>query len=243
VFPDKIGGVNSKRTPASTPENLETGQVASMPGGAPRSSILDWLTAQFRRSLGISFVYMTAELHTKRLLLRPLQLSDAEQTQRLFPQWDIVKFLNSKVPWPYPANRVLHVYRNEILPGIERGEEWHWTLRLREAPDQHIGVISLHRDEWDNRGYWLGLPWHRQGLMTEAVIAVNDYWFDVLGFPVLRAPKAVANVASRRISEKTGMRLIATLERDYVSGRLPAEIWEITAEEWRAKRISSGVSD
>jgi RimJ/RimL family protein N-acetyltransferase len=53
---------------------------------------------------------------------------------------------------------------------------------------------------------------------------------------VLRAPKAVANVASRRISEKTGMRLIATLERDYISGRLPAEIWEITAEEWRAKR-------
>jgi ribosomal-protein-alanine N-acetyltransferase len=72
--------------------------------------------------------------------------------------------------------------------------------------------------------------------MTEAVVVVNDYWFDVLGFPVLRAPKALANVASRRISEKTGMRLVATLERDYVSGRLPAEIWEITAEEWRAKR-------
>jgi RimJ/RimL family protein N-acetyltransferase len=69
--------------------------------------------------------------------------------------------------------------------------------------------------------------------MTEAVAAVNDYWFDVLGFKVLRAPKAVGNIASRRISEKTGMHIIATLERDYVSGRLPAEIWEITAEEWR----------
>jgi RimJ/RimL family protein N-acetyltransferase len=72
--------------------------------------------------------------------------------------------------------------------------------------------------------------------MTEAVAVVTDYWFDVLGFPVLRAPKAVANTASRRISEKTGMRVIATLERDYVSGRLPAEIWEITADEWREKR-------
>ena len=29
------------------------------------------------------------------------------------------------------------------------------------------------------------------------------------------------------------MHVIATLDRDYVSGRLPAEIWEITAEEWR----------
>jgi ribosomal-protein-alanine N-acetyltransferase len=181
-------------------------------------------------------LHMTVELHTKRLLLRPLQLSDAEQTQRLFPQWEIVKFLNSRVPWPYPADRVFNYYRNETLPAIERGEEWHWTLRLKESPNQHIGVISLHRDEWDNRGYWLGLDWHGQGLMTEAVVAVNDYWFDVLGFPVLRAPKAIANIASRRISEKTGMRVIATNERDYVSGRLMAETWEITAEEWHAKR-------
>jgi ribosomal-protein-alanine N-acetyltransferase len=75
-------------------------------------------------------------------------------------------------------------------------------------------------------------------LMTEAVVAVNDYWFDVLGFKVLRAPKAQANIASRRISEKTGMRVIATPVRDYVSGKLPAEIWEITADEWRAKRAS-----
>ena len=74
--------------------------------------------------------------------------------------------------------------------------------------------------------------------MTEAVIAVNDYWFDVLGFPVLRAPKAIANVASRRISEKTGMRMIDAEERNLVSGRLESEIWEITAEEWRAFRIT-----
>jgi RimJ/RimL family protein N-acetyltransferase len=72
--------------------------------------------------------------------------------------------------------------------------------------------------------------------MTEAVIAVNDFWFDVLGFPVLRAPKAIGNFASRRISEKTGMRLVATEERNFVSGRLPCEIWEVTAGEWHKAR-------
>ena len=72
--------------------------------------------------------------------------------------------------------------------------------------------------------------------MTEAVEAVNDYCFDVLAFQALRAPKAVVNISSRRISEKTGMHVIATEERDYVSGRLLSEIWEITADEWRAKR-------
>jgi [ribosomal protein S5]-alanine N-acetyltransferase len=176
---------------------------------------------------------MIVELETRRLLLRPLQLSDAEDAERLFPHWDIVKYLTAAIPWPFPENQALAQYRDVILPAIERGEEWHWSLRLKDSPERLIGKISLHKGEWDNRGYWLALPWHGQGLMTEAVAAVNDYWFDVLGFEVLRAPKAVANLASRRISEKTGMRLIATLERDYVCGRLPAEIWEITAQEWR----------
>ena len=32
------------------------------------------------------------------------------------------------------------------------------------------------------------------------------------------------------------MRLVATEDCDYVSGRLPSEIWEITAEEWLARK-------
>jgi [ribosomal protein S5]-alanine N-acetyltransferase len=176
------------------------------------------------------------ELHTARLLLRPLQLSDAQQTQLLFPHWEIVKHLNDIVPWPFPADGALTFYRDTALPAIEREEEWHWTLRLKQSPKHHIGVISLRRNAADNRGFWLGLPWHRQGLMSEAVIAVNDFWFDVLGFEIMRAPKAVENLASRRISEKTGMRLVATEERNFVSGRLPCEIWEITAAEWHNAR-------
>jgi RimJ/RimL family protein N-acetyltransferase len=72
--------------------------------------------------------------------------------------------------------------------------------------------------------------------MTEACEAVTDYWFNTLKFQVLRAPKAAANVASCRISKRSGMRLIAREEHDYVSGLLPTEIWAITAEEWNARR-------
>ena len=72
--------------------------------------------------------------------------------------------------------------------------------------------------------------------MTEACSAITEYWFNTLKFPVLRVPKAVANTASRRISEKEGMRVVAVEQRDYVCGRLPTEIWEITAEEWRSRQ-------
>ena len=179
---------------------------------------------------------MTPGLETRRLISRPLELADADQAQVLFPQWEIVKYLTKQIPWPYPPDGAFTFYRDIALPAIERGEAWHWTLRLKAAPARMIGSIALMRGEKTNRGFWLGLPWHGQGLMSEACDAVTDYWFDTLRFPLLRVPKAAVNVASRRISEKTGMRIVATEERDYVSGRLLTEIWETTAEEWRSRR-------
>lgn len=181
----------------------------------------------------------TPPLDTSRLLLRALSIDDANQIQALFPHWDVVRLLNGIVPWPYPPDGALTYIRDIALPAVERGDEWIWTLRLKSAPDRVIGSIGLNRSEDENRGFWLGLSWHGQGLMTEAADAVTDYWFDVLKFPVLRVPKAVANTASRKISEKQGMRVIATVERTYVSGRHAAEIWEITADEWHARQLRS----
>jgi ribosomal-protein-alanine N-acetyltransferase len=174
-------------------------------------------------------------LETPRLLLRPLELADAAQTQMLFPHWDVVKYLNSLIPWPYPPDGARQFYQQVELPAMARGEHWSWSIRLKSDRDRLIGSISLMKGD-ENRGFWLGLPWHGQGLMTEASDGVTDFWFNTLKYPMLRVPKAIANTASRRISEKQGMRVIATVERDYVFGRLPAEIWEITAEEWAGRR-------
>jgi RimJ/RimL family protein N-acetyltransferase len=98
-------------------------------------------------------------LETERLMLHPLELEDAEQTQLLFPHWEVVKLLNAVVPWPYPADGAFTHYRDMVLPAMARGDEWHWTLRLKESPDKHIGSIALAKSETDNRGFWIGLPW------------------------------------------------------------------------------------
>ena len=179
---------------------------------------------------------MTPTLVTPRLLLIPLQLQDAEQVQRLFGTWDVVQYLNDRVPWPYPAGAAHAYYRDVALPAIERGDEWHWTLRLKEAPDQIIGAVALHRHETNNRGFWIGTPWRRRGLMLEAVEAATDFWFMSLGFQELRASKASENIASVRISEKTGMRLLSRHDQSFVSGTLPAEVWAISREDWLRRR-------
>jgi hypothetical protein len=84
-------------------------------------------------------------LETPRLLLRALELADAEQAQPLFAQWEVVRYLANKVTWPFPSDGVYKFYRDVALPQAERGEAWHWTLRLKSAPDRLIGCISLPR--------------------------------------------------------------------------------------------------
>jgi [ribosomal protein S5]-alanine N-acetyltransferase len=181
---------------------------------------------------------MTPPLETPRLLLKPLQLEDAEQVQPLFGQWDVVKYLTDGVAWPFPDEGAHAYYRDFALPAIERGDEWHWTLRLKESPHQIIGSIALLRNEHNNRAFWMGIPWRERGLMTEAVETVTEFWFSTLGFELLRAPKASANLASVRISEKTGMRLESKREQGFVCGKLPSETWVITREEWIRRRQS-----
>jgi len=164
-------------------------------------------------------------LEIQRLVLRPLTLQDADQIQERSPEWDVVRFMAAAIPWPYPSDGALTWCRDVALPQMACGDAWHWTVRLRDEPDQVIGVISLMRTKDNNRGFWVGVKWQGLGLATEAAEAVTDFWFDVLKFPVLRVPKAVANLASRRVSEKLNMRVVATEQRDHVSGPAVDEIW------------------
>ena len=176
-------------------------------------------------------------LETERLILRPLELADAPAVQKTFPQWEIVKHLSSaSIPWPYPPDGAMTFIRDIALPAMREGVEWTWSLRPRSGPDALIGLIGLYDTSEANRGFWLAPEWQGKGLMSEAVEVVTDFWFATLGRPLMRIPKAAPNLASRRISEKTGMRLVETGEKDYVCGRLPMEVWEITREEWLAQK-------
>jgi [ribosomal protein S5]-alanine N-acetyltransferase len=176
-------------------------------------------------------------LTTARLILRPLELADASSIQKRFPRWEIVRFLVAEIPWPYPANGAERFVRELALPAMQAGQEWHWSIRPTSSSDQLIGLVSLMDKPDNNRGFWIDPDWQGQGLASEASAAVTDFWFETLGRTVLRAPKAATNTPSRRISERTGMRLVGTTEGRYVSGNHLTEIWEITREEWRARRI------
>lgn len=181
------------------------------------------------------------QFKTPRLLLTPLQLTDAPAIQQLFPHWEIVRYLDARVPWPYPDDGALGYVRDIALPAIADGREWHWMIRLAAQPTQRIGSISLYDQPGNHRGFWLGQRWQGHGYMREACQVINGFWFETLGRPVMQVPKAVANSGSRRVSEHEGMRLIGTEEGHFVSGPMRKEIWEMTRAQWKKKAAPSAI--
>ncbi|NHB61129.1 GNAT family N-acetyltransferase [Photorhabdus sp. RW14-46] len=172
------------------------------------------------------------KLETRRLILYPLESNDYVQVQNIFPQWEIVRYLPADIPWPYPDDGAIKYINNIALPSMAKGNAWFWTIRRKDDPSIIIGMISLYDQENNNRGFWLDPQWHGNGFMTEASQVVTDFWFNTLNRNVLRTPKSSNNIASRKISIKSGMRLIKLGNKDLISGKMPSEIWEITRDEW-----------
>jgi RimJ/RimL family protein N-acetyltransferase len=182
----------------------------------------------------------TPVLETGRLILRPLTPTDAPVIQRRFPHWEIVRYLNPRVPWPYPADGAIRFI--EICQGeMARGEKHHWAIRLKDGPAELIGSINLWPDDGqsrDMRGFWLDPEFQGRGLMTEAADRVTDYAFHELDWPHLWVSNAEPNHASARVKERQGARLVGFEPFRFVEGEGRRMVWLIEREAWLARSRS-----
>ena len=148
-------------------------------------------------------------------VLRPVRSKDAPVIQRRFPQWEVVRWLNANIPWPYPADGAA-TYIAACLEEMARGEKSHWAIVPRKGPADLIGIIDLWPDDGvsrDQRGFWLDPAFQGQGLMTEAIASVNDFAFRTLGIESFYVCNAASNEASRRVKQKTGAEFVALTGR------------------------------
>jgi RimJ/RimL family protein N-acetyltransferase len=180
----------------------------------------------------------TPVLQTPRLVLRPLRSKDAPVIQCRFPKWEIVRWLDANVPWPYPPDGAArHVAL--CLEEMARGEKSHWAIVPRKGSADLIGVISLWPDDGSGRGqrgFWLDAEFHGQGLMSEAADRVTNYAFRKLDWPCLWLTNAQDNHASRRIKEKQGARLVDLLIARTVSGQTSQMVWLLNREDWLSRQ-------
>lgn len=176
-------------------------------------------------------------LETERLILRQLAEADAPRIQELFPNPNVVRYLATEIPWPYPEDGAVQFLRH-LMPELEARESYYWAILLKGQEEVGlIGLIELtpSSDE-DHRGFWLGEPYWGQGLMREAASAVNDFAFDVLGMREMLLNSAEPNVASHRLKESVGAEIVSIEEKPFVGGVFPSVRWRLTAEAWRRHR-------
>jgi RimJ/RimL family protein N-acetyltransferase len=196
----------------------------------------DWLA---RRSRGaIRRMPPTPVLHTERLTLRPCRLEDTPVIQRRFNQWDVVKYLAARTPWPYPDDGAA-TNMVETLEEMAAGKKMIWAITLKGAGDELIGRIDLWPDDGvsrTQRGFWLDPEFWGQGLMTEAAERVTDYAFTELGWRHLWLRNGEANEASYRVKEKQGARVVDRVPSKFVSGEMMSVVWYLSADDWLAPR-------
>jgi ribosomal-protein-alanine N-acetyltransferase len=177
-------------------------------------------------------------LETQRLILKGVTLADEPAYTKHFVDYEVIQFLSSKVPWPYPDDGVKYFLEHLILPrqGIDR---WCFGIYQKSNPSELIGCVDLWRGPIpENRGFWLGKAFWGQGLMTEATAAVNEYAFRHLGFDKLYFTNAVGNTASRRVKEKSGAKFLEVREAQFVNPKFThTELWELSKESWEKSQF------
>ena len=173
---------------------------------------------------------------TERLILRPLAERDTPAIQRIFPQWEVVRYLGPAIPWPYPADGAA-TNMAQCLEKRARGEQFYWAITLKGSDELRgrIDLWPLPKDRRDMRGFWLDPLLQGQGLMTEAADAVTGYAFEVLAWPLLYLTNAVDNRASARVKEKQGAVEVAREPFSYVAGAGEKQVWLLTREAWLAR--------
>lgn len=177
-------------------------------------------------------------IETERLMLEPITTAHAPSLQLHFAHWAIIGQLATQVPWPYPDDGVERFLADLILPAVAAGERMAWAIcpKVDGIPSGAAGMLEWRPNGTDQRGFWLAQKWQGKGLMTEAIVAFQDYIFFEKGVERLIVHNAITNAASRRVKQKTGARLVGTVEMAHHGGVSETQQWEITRESWTALR-------
>ena len=138
-------------------------------------------------------------LATERLILRAPCFEDARTIAALANDRRVAEN-TLRIPHPYGLADAQSFITAANAPGGEI------VFLIATRGGTVIGACGIARfgEEAPEIGYWLGVPFWRQGYATEAVRAVIDHAFGDLGYDVLVGGARVSNPASRRVLEKCG---------------------------------------
>lgn len=155
----------------------------------------------------------TQTLKSERLVLRRFTIEDAGAMYR---NWasdsEVTKFLT----WPaHSSEEVSKAVLKEWIGQYENERFYQWAIVLKENGDEPIGSISaVHMNDdiaMVHIGYCLGKDWWHQGIMSEALKTVMDFFFDRVGANRIESRHDPRNPHSGMVMKKCGMKYEGTL--------------------------------
>jgi RimJ/RimL family protein N-acetyltransferase len=153
-------------------------------------------------------------IKTNRLLLRPFQLSDANDVQRLAGDFEIAD-TTLFIPHPY-ENGVAEQWIRTHEEKFKQGQEFIFAITLRSTAELigSIGLVINKKHEKAELGYWIGKPYWNKGYATEAAGVMLKFGFEDLELGRIHAHYFARNPASGKVMEKLGMQHEGTLRND-----------------------------
>ena len=177
-------------------------------------------------------------IHTRRLLLRPLQPGDVDALFGIFSHPEVMRYWSTP-PWASPEPGREMVARDEAAgPDAD-----HLRLGLvRQEDDTLIGTCTLFEHIRQSRraemGYALGRSAWGQGYMNEALSALLDHGFDAWNLNRVEADIDPRNLASARALERLGFQREGFLRERWIVGDEVSDtaLYGLLRRDWRAAR-------
>jgi ribosomal-protein-alanine N-acetyltransferase len=145
-------------------------------------------------------------IQTERLVLGAFEDAEAPELQRLAGAREIAD-TTLMIPHPYElahAEQFIALQRDGVIEGHDLIFAIH---RLADA--RLVGTVALREIDpvhlQAELGYWIGVPYWKQGYATEAARAVVELGFARLGLNRIYAHHMGRNPASGRVLERIGM--------------------------------------
>lgn len=185
-------------------------------------------------------------LETERLVLRRFTADDVDALFELDSDPAVRRWVEDGEP--VSRADIADVTIPAFLSYYERFEGYGFWAAVEKASGRFVGWFHFRpRPDDDPLGPELGYrlhPWAwGKGYGTEGSQALIDKGFSELGVERVYAETMAVNVASRRVMEKSGMRVVRTFHADWPV-RIPGDEhgdveYAITRDEWAAARAGS----
>ena len=175
-------------------------------------------------------------IKTPRLIIRPMQLSDAEALLAVYGDTETMQHLNSELPSNVAEAREWVQTKIDLFD--QDGQLSLWTVIHTES-GQIVGDVGLQHEDYGsgpvvgiggrgNRQFW------RRGLGFEAASATLAAGFEQLALQAIGAETRPLNISAQALLAKLGMRPAGTNTKGW-------PVYMITREHWLAQTCQNPV--